>query len=266
MMLGLPVATAAPAAPAEARQSSKRGNGTQSSSASAAKAHRRDREEVEEMEVDPTDCNDLNSLIMQIAQLTLYNSRDIRTVSSALKVVCLFSRGVEHGKVVVEAVKSTTRSYEQHVKSLSTPDRSAFAPPFVFVWHVLLDKAKDICAAEQLDTKKTKIENYLGKIGKLAQEYMAKTGEKNTDTAKQKVTSVLLQSAHVLKCWNPTMARLEVLTSDQETKEIAAVIADVLALKAKGERKFGPQPKGDLERRILKKVQKVRGGGEKPSR
>eukprot|EP00929_Paragymnodinium_shiwhaense_P044591 TRINITY_DN22854_c0_g1_i2.p2 TRINITY_DN22854_c0_g1~~TRINITY_DN22854_c0_g1_i2.p2 ORF type:complete len:259 (+),score=93.43 TRINITY_DN22854_c0_g1_i2:81-857(+) len=199
-------------------------------------------------------------LVQQLAMLSLQNSRDIRVIAAAVREVCVFSNEEEAGKLVCEATKGCTRQYEEHIRNMDSADRAGFSPPYVFVWHVLVDEVRKIALTKDMGAHQQKLKDYLEFVEEEAKARMVQLNTQDLTGVKRLVITEHIQAAAIYKTWNPKKARFEAQATHPRAKETADTIIEVLKAHAKGEKKNGPAPKGDLERKIEAKVKGKKGG------
>eukprot|EP00929_Paragymnodinium_shiwhaense_P121185 TRINITY_DN93342_c0_g1_i1.p1 TRINITY_DN93342_c0_g1~~TRINITY_DN93342_c0_g1_i1.p1 ORF type:complete len:254 (+),score=93.24 TRINITY_DN93342_c0_g1_i1:131-892(+) len=198
-------------------------------------------------------------LVKQLARLTLHNSRDIRVLAAAVRQVCTFSNEEDAGKMVCEAAKSCTRQYEDHIRSMDSKARGDYSPPYVFVWHELVEKIREIPVSQDMGVHQQKLKEYLEFVEAEAVALMQKLNTQTIEYAKGQIVAEHIQAAAIYKTWNPKMARFETQATHPRAKEAADIMIEILKEKAKGVRKNGPAPKGDLERKIEAKVKGNKG-------
>eukprot|EP00929_Paragymnodinium_shiwhaense_P040421 TRINITY_DN21107_c0_g2_i1.p2 TRINITY_DN21107_c0_g2~~TRINITY_DN21107_c0_g2_i1.p2 ORF type:complete len:287 (-),score=103.11 TRINITY_DN21107_c0_g2_i1:257-1117(-) len=200
------------------------------------------------------------NLVQQVAKLSLTNSRDLALVKSVVVQTIIFQRNTKAGKVA-EVVKNVTEDYFSTTRKMGQQERAKLGSPHVFAWLEALDFLLRT-AKETGDTKLVElIQTHTGTTMEKAQ---ANTPVSSTDEAEkqalyreevQKVCKVF----KIQKCWNPELARMEIVLAPQLMDTLYTALVDFLKVHAKAEVKLSQAPKTDTERKVGKALDKLRG-------
>eukprot|EP00929_Paragymnodinium_shiwhaense_P024423 TRINITY_DN15030_c0_g1_i1.p2 TRINITY_DN15030_c0_g1~~TRINITY_DN15030_c0_g1_i1.p2 ORF type:complete len:237 (-),score=58.94 TRINITY_DN15030_c0_g1_i1:999-1709(-) len=192
-------------------------------------------------------------LVKLLAKLTLSNSQDIRVVSSVVTHTVVFEKEQEFAKSLIEVSKKTTADYMNTVKQMEPSAKSKFQAPHVFIWHALLKQAHDFSKqVEGVKEEAKVISNYLNSLeNKAIQSHKDAPDPKGDLTYhRREVLAEEVKACRIKKCYSVNTMRLEVTTINQDTLQVLNSVMSMFVKLAKGVRKTGAAPRGDLERRI----------------
>ena len=205
----------------------------------------------------------LQQIVLAISKLALGTAREVAVIKSCIIRVILIKK--EKFPELITTAKNTTKEYSAAVKTLSPELKGSLGSPHIFVWDSLLRLFAKTTKQKGLTLEIPVFAKALGELEEVAAAQCRDSSLTGTEEEliqqKRNILSREVEVCIVKKCWNPALARIELCTS-HNTQSEAAMEAMLRVMKkiAEGDEKQNQAPRGAMERRIQRWVDKVSGG------
>eukprot|EP00929_Paragymnodinium_shiwhaense_P088533 TRINITY_DN48859_c0_g1_i1.p1 TRINITY_DN48859_c0_g1~~TRINITY_DN48859_c0_g1_i1.p1 ORF type:complete len:220 (+),score=56.66 TRINITY_DN48859_c0_g1_i1:119-778(+) len=174
-----------------------------------------------------------NELLAQVAQLTLATAASVNTVRATTIDVYLVSRDTQ----VITDMKTAEKRYNESTKSMTPQQRAVAGPPHIMMWEQMC--LSTVNGAGELP--KNHIEDLANQITQI-----------NERAGKIEFVAESVKMCRVSPCFDKKMAKLEVSCKPGSQAAMAwEQMKKILKVKFAAQPRYGTQPRGDLERRIV---------------
>eukprot|EP00929_Paragymnodinium_shiwhaense_P098952 TRINITY_DN60487_c0_g2_i1.p2 TRINITY_DN60487_c0_g2~~TRINITY_DN60487_c0_g2_i1.p2 ORF type:complete len:249 (+),score=85.02 TRINITY_DN60487_c0_g2_i1:117-863(+) len=192
-------------------------------------------------------------LLAQVAKLSLSTARQVATLNSiTIDAILVQKLKVEE---ITTGLKEISKAYFDSTKNKSPQERNTFGSPHIYIWHELLSI---VCKMANNEDHKPTIAAIKAHVEDLDNRTNAEVQGKDVadlQHIKREQTQMQVKVCKYGKCWNQDLMKLECSTVAGTTARAAQeAVYNFLREKAGGTIKTGQAPRGDLERKIGKKL------------
>ena len=264
-----------------AQSTSKASTAAASSAVASKKSKKEAADDEDALTIHPVTAPD-DKMTVLLAKLALSQARELAMVKACLVHVVIFDKTTPLGKAISDQASATGKDYLATVKQLTPEKKQSFGSPHVFVWLDLVDKfteqATTLSCPSSADPMIQHDQELMKQVEIICQKEKAAAAQAVLAVGKQtgnpppmptwdptnnsedkqyraltvrEVTAEQVKVCRVQKCYNPSMARLDLHVTPQY-EPIRKIMFNLLCQHAKGQVKHSQAPKGDLERRIAK--------------
>eukprot|EP00929_Paragymnodinium_shiwhaense_P060730 TRINITY_DN3031_c1_g1_i1.p3 TRINITY_DN3031_c1_g1~~TRINITY_DN3031_c1_g1_i1.p3 ORF type:complete len:271 (+),score=78.42 TRINITY_DN3031_c1_g1_i1:373-1185(+) len=202
-------------------------------------------------------------IMLQLAKLTLNNTRNLAAVSSAVITTIVFNRDEGAGKELHDELKEVAAAYTTTVRALQAEQKAEYAAPHTYVWQGLItivyrntQEGQDEYSKHMSNTMKVLSDSYVAKA-------MEITDSQDKEVYIKQLPHVIganMKICRVSKCWNAKMAKIELsATPASETEKAMVAVVKYIVEKCQGKVKMGAAPRSDAERRIQAWIESTHG-------
>ena len=211
----------------------------------------------------------LLAIVIALSQLSRTTARETAILKSCLVRVTLFNK--DKLPMVPDRVKEITKQYSQVAKSSTKEARAALGSPHVFVWYECLAVFIELSTKESLALDLAPLNSHMEELKANATQMMTDQGlttptDDARDSCMRQYIATQAKVARISKCWNPEMTKMEFCCTpgSKASAAMESMIRIVIRL-GKGSERPSQAPRGVLERRIQRWLDKAKQGKTAPN-
>eukprot|EP00929_Paragymnodinium_shiwhaense_P072313 TRINITY_DN36710_c0_g4_i1.p2 TRINITY_DN36710_c0_g4~~TRINITY_DN36710_c0_g4_i1.p2 ORF type:complete len:259 (-),score=95.10 TRINITY_DN36710_c0_g4_i1:540-1316(-) len=181
--------------------------------------------------------------LAMVTKLVLQLARQQATLEGTLVTTILFTK--DNMQELINKAKDTTTSFFDKTKEMGADARQQLLSPHIFLWFEFLSHFQ----------QHPEVRAHWSFLLAQQKEYKEKWNLVD-EVALRVAVGNAVRFFRLNRTYNPKKMKLQMAITEETALGVGRLIQRILVTEAEGELKFGTAPKGDLERKLEKFVQK----------